>query len=112
MSFLDYCNGEPRMDKPKPIKHDNGKLRLDLIPTSAYRSIGAVLTFGAEKYSDNTWQGVERERYVAALLRHLVAYLDDPQGKDEESGLLHSEHLLCNAMFLNHFAIKEKEKSE
>lgn len=58
MHFIDYDES----------KHDAEKPRLDLIPTSVYRSLGAVLTFGAVKYGANTWQGVECERYVAALL--------------------------------------------
>lgn len=83
------------------IKADGEKTRMELIPTSAYKSLGRVLTFGAKKYTPNSWQNVEVERYVGALLRHLCAYLDDPYGKDEESGLYHSEHLLTNAMFIN-----------
>lgn len=74
---------------------------MELIPTSAYKALGNVLTFGAKKYSPNSWQNVEVERYVGALLRHLCAYLEDPYGVDEESGLHHSEHLLTNAMFIN-----------
>ncbi len=89
------------------MKYDEKKLRLDLIPFSAYESLGKVLTFGANKYTPNSWQMVEKNRYVAALLRHMVAYLKDPNGIDEESGLLHVEHLFCNAMFLNHFQITE-----
>lgn len=86
------------------IKADGGKLMMELIPTSAYKSLARVLTYGAEKYGANSWQRVERERYVGALIRHLVAYIDEPLGEDEESGLLHIEHVLCNAMFLNDMA--------
>ena len=83
------------------LKADKDKPRMELIPTSAYKALGNVLTFGAKKYSPNSWQNVEIERYVGALLRHLCAYLEDPYGVDEESGLHHSEHLLTNAMFIN-----------
>lgn len=83
------------------IKADADKLRMELIPTSALKSLARVLTFGAKKYKANSWQQVEISRYVGALLRHLVAYLDDPYGVDSESGLAHSEHLLCNAAFIN-----------
>ena len=75
---------------------------LELIPPSAYVSLGRVMTYGAMKYGPNSWQLVELERYIGALLRHLVAFLKDPTGVDEESGLLHIEHVFCNAMFLNH----------
>lgn len=90
-------------------KKDKDKLRMELIPPSAYESLAKVLTFGAKKYAPDSWKKVERDRYIGALLRHFVLYLKDPNGRDEEGGLLHSEHLLCNAMFLNHFAAGDKE---
>ena len=74
---------------------------MELIPTSAYVGLGRVLTHGAEKYGPNTWQDVEYERYVGALIRHLIAFIDDPTGVDSDSGLKHTEHLLANAVFLN-----------
>lgn len=85
------------------LKYDDGKLRMDLIPPVTYEALGRVLTYGAKKYTDNSWQGVERKRYVAALLRHFIEYMKDPQSIDSESGLKHIEHVLCNAMFLNYF---------
>ena len=82
-------------------KADGEKLRMELIPTSAYIGLGRVLTHGADKYGPNTWQEVEYERYVGALIRHLIAFIDDPNGVDSDSGLKHTEHLLANAVFLN-----------
>lgn len=82
-------------------KADAGKPRMELIPTSVFKSLGRVLTFGAEKYSPNSWQTVQTDRYVGALLRHLCAFIEDPNGVDAESGLKHSEHLLTNAAFIN-----------
>ena len=95
-------------NRNQSIKSDAGKLMLELIPPETYISLGRVLTYGAEKYSPNSWQDVEEERYVGALLRHLTAYMQDPTGCDEESGLLHIEHVLCNAMFLN-WIVKQVE---
>lgn len=92
------------MERNQEHKADGGKLRLELIPTTAINSLGKVLTYGAKKYEPNSWQRVERDRYVGAALRHFTAYMDDPTGRDEESGLLHIEHALCNMAFLNHFA--------
>ena len=88
-------------DRDQSKKFDGGKLRMELIPTSAYIGLGRVLTHGAKKYGPNTWQSVEYERYVGALIRHLIAFIDDPGGIDSDSGLKHSEHLLANAVFLN-----------
>ena len=33
-------------------------------------------------------------------MRHLVAYMREPQGTDEESGLPHLWHVACNVAFL------------
>lgn len=81
------------------IKHDSGKVRWDLVPFRQLEEIAKVLTFGAIKYPANSWQGVEKERYQAALMRHFVDYMEGEQ-VDSESGLQHLSHLACNAMFL------------
>lgn len=53
------------------------------------------------KYHDpENWRSVEPQRYRDALYRHWLAYLEDPGGVDEESGLPHLWHLACNAAFL------------
>jgi len=97
-------------ERNQSLKADGNKPMLELIPTSAYKSLGRVLTFGAKKYAPNTWRKVETIRYVGALLRHLCAYIDDPYGVDEESGLYHSEHLLTNAMFINDEVLRNAKK--
>lgn len=96
--------------KDQSTKKDAGKLRMELIPTSAMKSLGRVLTFGAKKYSPNSWKKVEADRYIGALLRHIVRFMDDPLGKDDESGLYHIEHVLCNAAFLNDFVQNSPER--
>ncbi|MDL2207151.1 DUF5664 domain-containing protein [Desulfovibrio sp. OttesenSCG-928-F20] len=83
----------------KGIKHDVGKLRLDLLPPEAIRALGETLTHGAEKYGPDNWRGVEPERYEAALLRHWLAWKEG-ELRDPESGLPHLAHVLCNAAFL------------
>lgn len=94
--------------KKAGIKHDQGKLRYDLYPLDAYKGCTEVLTFGANKYTPNGWKTVPdaRNRYYAALIRHLNAqkeYIDNG-GKglalDEESGLPHLDHAQCCLVFL------------
>lgn len=83
------------------IKNDNGKLRLTLVPTEAIEAIARAREYGVNKYGDKeSWKNVEVERYRDALFRHLLAYIDNPYGIDHESGLLHLDHLICNAAFL------------
>jgi hypothetical protein len=54
-----------------------------------------------KKYgSSENWKAVEPERYRDAALRHFLKYLDDPQGRDSESGLKNLWHCCCNLAFL------------
>ncbi|MCR4442160.1 MAG: DUF5664 domain-containing protein [Peptococcaceae bacterium] len=85
----------------KTAKADEGKLRLTLVPRQIIRDIAAIREYGTAKYGDpENWRKVEKERYRDAAFRHFLAYLDDPEGKDEESGLPHLWHLACNISFL------------
>lgn len=82
-------------------KADAGKLQLTLVPTEIIRDIARVRMYGNKKYHDpDNWKTVEPERYREALYRHLLAYVDDPYGVDEESGLPHLWHAACNMAFL------------
>lgn len=82
-------------------KHDEGKLDLTMVPRQIIWDIAEVREYGNKKYGDpDNWKQVELERYRAAAFRHFLAYLDDPNGKDEESGLRHLSHLACNIAFL------------
>ena len=91
-------------------KYDEGKARLDLVPPSIIEAVGVIRTYGTEKYKDpDGWKEVEPSRYVAALMRHLCKYLENPKGADKESGYPHLWHMACNIAFLIEFA-KEDEK--
>ena len=89
-------------------KFDVNKLRLALVPPELIEAVGAVLTYGAKKYSENSWQTVEPERYKDALMRHLMEYLKAPHSIDDESGLPHLWHLTTNAAFLIYFNEQEE----
>ena len=82
------------------LKHDGGKPMLALVPSAIIRAVGEVMTHGAEKYGKNSWRGVDPERYKHALMRHICEWLDDPYGKDKDSGLPHLWHIACNVAFL------------
>jgi hypothetical protein len=82
-------------------KQDAGKARLSLVPSKIIYAIARIREYGNEKYKDSdSWRTVEIERYRDAAYRHLLAYLDNPKGVDEESGLPHLHHLACNIAFL------------
>jgi hypothetical protein len=58
------------------------------------------MTHGAEKYGVNSYKNVEPDRYRDALARHYCSYMEDPHGKDKDSGLPHLWHVACNVAFL------------
>ncbi len=84
------------------MKHDKGKLQYHLMPIKSLEDIIAVLTHGAEKYSENNWKYVDngRDRYYSAALRHMIAWKKG-EITDEDSGLPHLAHALCCLIFLN-----------
>ena len=83
------------------LKYDGGKARWDLLPYKAVLVIVQVLTFGAAKYAPNNWQQVDdaRNRYFAALLRHLTSWWEGEQN-DPETGLNHLGHAGSRLLFL------------
>ena len=82
-------------------KADAGKARLTLVPRRVIYAIARIREYGNRKYHDpENWKTVEIGRYRDAAFRHFLAYLDDPKGVDDESGLPHLWHLACNVAFL------------
>lgn len=91
-------------------KADAGKLQLTLVPTQIIKDIAEVRMYGNRKYGDpDNWKQVGIERYKDALMRHLIAYLEDPQGVDEESGIPHYKHLACNIAFICEMEAKKND---
>ena len=83
------------------VKHDQEKLRVDLLDPLALEGLAAVLTFGAKKYAAHNWRGgISYSRLIGAALRHTFAILRG-EDRDPESGLPHVDHLGCCWMFLS-----------
>lgn len=82
-------------------KHDQEKVRLDLIDAEAVEGLAKVLTFGAQKYEAHNWRvGISNSRLLAAMLRHTFAIMRG-EYTDPESGLPHIDHVGCCWMFLS-----------
>lgn len=98
----DQVKKEANMDKPnQQAKADQGKPHPSYVPVALIEGVMAVREYGNQKYHDpDNWKQVEPERYWQALLRHTLAIWKDPYAVDPESGLLHLEHICCNAAFL------------
>ncbi len=91
-------------------KQDAGKPKLSLVPPQIIRDIAEVREYGNRKYgSADNWKDVEKKRYIDALYRHLLAYIDDPDGVDEESGIRHYKHIACNVAFICEMEAKRRE---
>ena len=83
------------------IKADLGKPRVTLVPLEIIKDIAQVREYGLAKYGDaESWKSVEVERYRDALFRHLISYIENPTGIDDESGMPHLWHVACNVAFL------------
>lgn len=92
------------------IKHDKGKPQLSLVPAQIIYDIAQVREYGLEKYGGSeSWKDVDPKRYIDALYRHLLAVVEDPHSKDEESGIEHYKHVACNVSFLCELLKGEKE---
>lgn len=104
-----FANAE-EATKPSGVKNDKGKMRLDLIPAEAKEALGRILTYGAEKYDDNNWRkGIVYSRLLGAVYRHLVLF-EKGVDLDDESGLRHIDHALCNLAFLSTFVEENREE--
>lgn len=81
-------------------KYDTKKVRVELLDPEWLEAVGQVLTFGSTKYTPDNWRGgITYIRLIGAALRHLLAIMRN-EDTDPESGLPHTAHLSCCAMFL------------
>lgn len=82
------------------VKHDDGKVRYDLIAPEALHEYAKVLTFGANKYNDRNWEkGIAYGRLLGACLRHIFSWVRG-ETIDVESGLHPLAHAICCLNFL------------
>lgn len=86
------------------LRDNSKKLPYHLVSPYAMEEMVKVLEFGATKYAPRNWEkGLDWEaQCMSSLLRH-VADWRKGEDKDQETGLSHLSHILCNAMFLSHF---------
>lgn len=91
------CPGAKKYDDDKPMMD----LLFDGCP-DALTGVGKVLTYGFNKYGGkHGWKALSDavKRYEAAMIRHQLAKASG-EINDPESGLPHSLHIACNALFL------------
>ena len=99
--LVEEMNTISQQEFDQEIKADKGKPQCRLVPSEIIRNIAVIREYGLKKYKcKESWKSVSIERYQDAMYRHLLAYIEDPTGVDEESGLPHLWHLACNVAFL------------
>lgn len=106
---------KPKLDlQPMAMRYNEGKSQLSYILSADYAIEGAVAVMenGANKYERNNWKkGFPSEKLTDSLLRHLMKFLNGEEF-DEESGLPHIDHVLCNALFLSYHYNGRKDAAE
>lgn len=91
------------MIEDKGTRLDEGKLRLDLVPTDVIKHLAEILTQGTNKYAERNWElGMKWSRVLGSLKRHLQA-IELGEDFDKESGLKHIDHVITNAIFLSRY---------
>ena len=94
------------------IRLNDNKLRYDLCPAIAQREYAKVWTQGLEKYPAKNWEkGFLFSEVIASAMRHLEA-MRLGEMIDNESGLLHSAHLMSNAAMLTEFYFTHPELND
>lgn len=96
------------------VKYDGGKPlpykgTINYFPR-AIKEVARVSEFGSKKYAWDGWRQVEngRERYLEALVRHLLEHPIDPI--DRETGHAHMAHVAWNALAVLELILQEEEK--
>lgn len=98
--------------KAEGIKHDQHKIRWDLVPYDAVNEIAKVLTFGASKYEARNWEkGMDWSRAFGALQRHLTRWFHG-QDKDKETRLTHLSNAGCCLFFLLSWELRQVGKDD
>lgn len=79
-----------------------GKVKWSLLPWDALQEACKVFMMGALKYGAFNWctpPYLSFDDITDSLHRHMYERQNN-RLKDKESGLLHSAHMVCNALFL------------
>lgn len=86
----------------QPVKHDEEKTKMHLLPPGPLIKIAEVFTLGANKYAPWNYlkgEGMDRTRMYDALQRHLLAWLSG-EDEDKEWNKSHLAHAGCCLLML------------
>lgn len=96
-------------EKGTAARFNGGKPDLSLIPLNTLHDEARVWMYGAQKYSRNNWKrGMQWSIPLACALRH-IGYWQDGEDLDQESGLPHLAHAMCNLRMLTYYVTEFQE---
>ena len=82
------------------LRYNEGKNRVDLVPSFAIEQMARVFTAGAKKYEPNNWRrGMKWSVPLSSCYRHILAY-EKGEDFDKETGILHLAHAATNLAFI------------
>ena len=89
------------MAEDQGLRFNEGKPQWRLLPQSSLVPMIRVLEFGAKKYSPDNWKkGLSTVACMESMKRHWDKLMEG-EALDEESGIHHIGHIMCNAMFIS-----------
>lgn len=81
--------------------------------TEGIRATCAVWEYGAEKYAAWNWaKGMPASVPLACAARHLWKISVEREILDDESGLAHGAHILCNLQMLSHILLHHPDLND
>jgi hypothetical protein len=109
MAGLNYAPEHRDIPIEAGVKHDQSKLRVDLIPPELISYDAAIYTIGAGKYGDDNWKGgLSYRRVLGAIGRHLLQRCLGEKN-DSESGLPHLAHARWNIGALLYYDLHDNK---
>lgn len=89
------------------LRYNEGKPQWSLVDFKSIIPMVEVLEYGCKKYDRDNWKkGLPTREICESMIRHCMKLLEG-QYLDDESGLPHVGHIMCNAMFLEHVVINK-----
>jgi hypothetical protein len=98
-SLVQSTPKEEVVESNKAMRFNEGKAQWSLVHFNSLIPFVRVLEFGAQKYDRDNWmKDMELNKILDSAQRHLAAMMDGEE-LDQESGLPHAGHVMCNMMF-------------
>lgn len=94
------------------MRFNDGKVEWSLVDFKSIEPMVRVLEYGSEKYSKDNWKkGMDVTKMMESLLRHSFSFLSG-ETEDQESGISHIGHVMCNAMFIQWMLENKPERDD